>query len=128
MISRFLFNFLLFAVLLGGLGAFTLVQSGDVDGEAIGRVVGVTVLGAAWAGAMIAMIETRIYELAGFKRIVLAALCGGLAYVGLVVGLATVTTMRFGVSTPLLAVGAFVIGAVSHAVRARLYGDQSEEE
>jgi len=129
MTSRFLFNFLLFALLLGVIGGLTIVQTGQ--GRVVDVVV-VTVLGAAWAGGLIALIETRIYPLQGNKRLALAALCGGLAYVGLFAGLATMTTpggsLRFGVSPTLLAIGGFVIGAVSHAVRARLYGDAESEE
>lgn len=128
MASRFLFNFLLFALLIGVIGAMTPAQTG---GSVLDIVV-VTVLGASWAGGLIALIETRIYPLQGNERLALAALCGGLAYVGLFAGLATVTTsgglLRFGVSPTLLAVGGFVIGAVSHAVRAHLYGDAELEE
>ena len=129
MISRFLFNFLLFALLLGVIGGMTMVQTGN---GSVVDVVLVTVLGASWAGGLIALIETRIYPLQGGKRLALAALCGGLAYVGLFAGLATLTTsggtLRFDVPPAVLAIGGFVIGAVSHAVRARLYGDAETKE
>ena len=128
MVSRFLFNFLLFALLLGAMGGATLLKSDDVTSDSVGRVLMITALGAAWAGGLVALIETQIYPLRGVLRLALAALCGGLAYIGLIGGLAQVTSLQFGLSTPLLVVGSFVLGAASHAVRAQLYGDRGAEE
>ncbi len=118
MLGRLLFNSLLFAVLLGGIGGFLLQKR---DGQlTVLDVVVVVVLGSLWAGVLVAGIETRIYPIkdAG-KRAGLAAVCGAAAYVGLFSGVSFLA--GFG-PNPLFMLLGVALGGVSHAVRARLYG------
>jgi hypothetical protein len=125
MLRRASFNSLLFAVLLGGIGAFTHVRSGQPP---VNDVVVVTVLGGLWAGVIVSLIETRLYPLAGAPRVLGAALGGAAAYVGLFAGVSVLSAT--GLRPDLLAIGA-AIGAVTHGLRAQLYGgshDDSEDD
>lgn len=118
MLGRIVFNFLLFGVLLGGIGGFLLQSRGDQ--LSITDVVVVGLLGSLWAATLVAWIETRIYPIedAG-KRAGFAALCGAAAYLGLFSGVSFLA--GFG-PRPLFLILGIVMGGVSHAVRARLYG------
>jgi len=121
MLRRASFNSLLFAVLLGGIGAFTHVRSGQPP---ITDVVVVTVLGSLWAGVIVSLIETRLYPLAAATRVLGAALGGAAAYVGLFAGVSVLSAT--GVRPDLLAIGA-AIGGVTHGLRARLYGGSHDD-
>ena len=86
MLSRVLFNVVLFALLLGGIGAFLLKKRAGDDLGVVDVAV-VALLGSLWAGLLVAWIETRIYPLeSAVKRMALAAVCGAAAYLGLFSG------------------------------------------
>jgi hypothetical protein len=122
MIGRLIFNAALFAILLGGIGGF-LLKSGEE--LAVVDVVVVVLLGSLWAGALVALIETRIYPIVDVaKRSGLAALCGSLAYLGLFSGVSFLAAEAQGDSGPrpvFLLLG-LALGAGSHGLRARIYG------
>ena len=115
MLRRALFNSLMFAALLGGIGAFTHVRSAQ---PTVRDVVMVTVLGSLWAGVIVSVIETWLYPRGALPRIVGAAVGGAAAYVGLFFGVSMVSAT--GVRPELLALGA-VVGALTHGVRAARY-------
>lgn len=118
MVSRVLFNVVLFALLLGGIGVFLLKKRGEDLG--VVDVAVVALLGSLWAGLLVAWIETRIYPLASApKRMALAAVCGAAAYLGLFSGVSFLA--GFG-PQPLFLVLGVLLGGGSHAVRARIYG------
>jgi hypothetical protein len=118
MIGRVVFNVVLFAVLLGGIGGFLLQSRGEA--LVLRDVVVVVALGASWAGLLVAWIETRLYPIDDVgKRCGLAALLGAAAYLGLFSGVAFLA--GFGPQPFFLFLG-IVMGGVSHALRARLYG------
>jgi len=124
MLTRVVFNVVLFAVLLGGIGFFFLHRSAGRSDLGVVDVVVVTALGALWAGALIALIETRVYPIANTaKRLALAAVAGAAAYAGLFSGIAFLAARSQGSSADsfFLLLGC-AIGSVSHAVRARIYG------
>lgn len=120
MITRVLFNVILFALLLGGIGAFLLVKHQGRDELGVVDVVVVAALGSLWAGLLVAWIETRIYPIErAAKRSALAALCGAAAYLGLFSGVSFLA--GFG-PQPMFLVLSVLLGGISHAVRARIYG------
>ena len=128
MIGRLIFNACLFAILLGGIGTFLLKSR---EGLEVIDVVVVVALGSLWAGALVAVIETRIYPVVDVsRRAGLAALCGSLAYLGLFSGVSFLA--GFGTRPEFLVLGV-ALGAASHGLRARLYGgpaakpDETEE-
>ena len=119
MIGRVVFNVVLFAVLLGGIGVFLLKKRGGEDLGVVDVAV-VTLLGSLWAGLLVAWIETRIYPLESTaKRMAFAGLCGAAAYLGLFSGVSFLA--GFGPQPMFLVLGIF-LGGISHAVRARIYG------
>ena len=123
MLRRALFNSLMFAALLGGIGAFTHVRSAQPP---VRDVVMVTVLGSLWAGLIVSVIETWLYPRGALPRIVGAAVGGAAAYVGLFFGVSMVSAA--GVRPELLALGA-VVGALTHGVRAARYvGDNGDND
>jgi hypothetical protein len=112
MVKRAGFNTLLFGVLLAGIGAFTRVRTGAPE---IVDVVAVAVLGGLWAGALVALIEVKLAGLERGPRLLLSAVCGALAYVGLFVAMSRLAGLEL--RAGLVGIGA-ALGAVSHAVRA----------
>ncbi len=119
MLSRVLFNVVLFALLLGGIGAFLLKKRAGDDLGVVDVAV-VALLGSLWAGLLVAWIETRIYPLeSAVKRMALAAVCGAAAYLGLFSGVSFLA--GFGPQPMFLVLGV-LLGGGSHAVRARIYG------
>lgn len=117
MLGRILFNLIIFAVLLGGIGTFLLQSREEL---AVRDVVVVVVLGSLWAGLLVAWIERRIYPIESVgKRMALAALCGAAAYLGLFSGVSFLA--GFGAQPVFLVLGV-LMGGVSHALRARMYG------
>lgn len=124
MITRVAFNVALFAILLGGVGAFVFrARSGAIS---VVDVVVTVVLGALWAGVLVAVIETRVYAVErAALRMGLAALCGAAAYVGLFAGVSFLA--GFG-AEPVFFSLALALGGGSHALRARLYGGHDEGE
>ena len=121
MLRRACFNSLMFAALLGGIGAFTHVRSGQPP---LRDVVMVTVLGSLWAGLLVSGIESWLYPRGALPRIAGAAIGGAAAYVGLFFGVSVLSAT--GVRPALLALGA-VVGALTHGIRAARYvGDDDD--
>lgn len=119
MLGRFLFNALLFFILLFGIGGFVCLQSGDPRWM---DALVVALLGSAWAGILVAIVEVYVYAMPIPRRLALAAVAGGGAYFGLFAGMAFLA--GFGMRPSFLALGV-VVGAISHAARAKLYGGDS---
>ena len=119
MIGRLLFNACLFAILLGSIGAFLYSKREDLEVVDVVVVVG---LGSAWAGALVALVETRIYPIVSVaRRTGLAALFGSLAYLGLFSGVSFLA--GFEARPGFLALGV-ALGAASHGLRAMLYSQR----
>jgi hypothetical protein len=114
MLRRVAFNGLLFVLLLAGIGVFTRARTG---GPEITDIVASAALGGVWAGVLVAIVEVKLVGLEKTPRLLLSALCGALAYVGLFVAMGTLAGV--GVKPELLALGA-ALGAASHAVRASI--------
>jgi predicted transporter len=121
MSPRIVFNFMLFAVLLVGIGVFVQQTHGEGRQPTSTHIAVVTVLGAAWAALLVAFAEHRVYPLADKgKRALLAAGLGALAYLGLFVAVAALSWAG-PPSAVFLGLG-LLLGAGSHAIRAALYG------
>ena len=134
MAGRLLFNVLLFATLLAGIGGFLLHERGEA--LSVADVVVVALLGSLWAGTIVSIIEVKIYAIAETgKRVGLAALAGALAYVGLFSGVAFLSASQTFADQPSVAMSwrpsfaflGLLIGALSHGVRARIYGGKSDK-
>jgi len=112
MVKRAGFNTLLFGLLLAGIGVFTRVRTGGPD---VVDVVAASVLGGLWAGILVALVEVKVATLQRGSRLLVSALCGALAYVGLFVAMSRLAGLEL--RAELVGIGA-ALGAVSHAVRA----------
>jgi hypothetical protein len=121
MVKRAGFNTLLFAALLAGIGVFTRVRTGAPE---VLDVVAVAVLGGLWAGGLVALIEVKLVALERGPRLLLSALCGALAYVGLFVAVSRLAGLEL--RGGLIGVGA-ALGAVSHAARAAARRDDVDD-
>lgn len=122
MFRRVAFNGLLFAMLLGGIGGFTRARTGAPD---VIDIAMTAALGGVWAGVLVAIVEVKLVSLARVPRLLLSALCGALAYVGLFLAMGTLAGV--GVRPELLALGA-ALGAASHAVRASLAAARAHDD
>lgn len=122
MVRRAGFNTLLFGVLLAGIGGFTRVRTGA---PAVVDVAIVAALGGLWAGALVALIEVKGPALQRGPRLLLAAVGGALAYVGLFIAMSRLAGLELRVG--LIGIGA-ALGAVSHAVRALARGHDDDDD
>jgi hypothetical protein len=121
MVTRAGFNTLLFTLLLAGVGVFTRVRTGAPE---VVDVVAVAVLGGLWAGGLVALIELKFVALERGPRLLLSALAGALAYVGLFVAMSRIAGLDL--RSGLIGVGA-ALGALSHAVRAAARRDDIDD-
>jgi hypothetical protein len=121
MVTRAGFNTLLFTLLLAGVGVFTRVRTGAPE---VVDVVAVAVLGGLWAGGLVALIELKFVALERRPRLLLSALAGALAYVGLFVAMSRIAGLDL--RSGLIGVGA-ALGALSHAVRAAARRDDIDD-
>jgi peptidoglycan/LPS O-acetylase OafA/YrhL len=124
--ARVLFNAVLFAVLLVGIGVFVQrTTGGGVEPKNL-HIAIVSLLAASWGGALVAMVEHRVYDIEDKARRALAAAgLGALAYLGLFVAVAALAWR--GPPSPLFLALGLGLGAVSHATRALIYGGRGAD-
>jgi hypothetical protein len=122
MVRRAGFNTLLFGLLLSGIGIFTRVRTGGPD---VVDIAIVAALGGLWAGVLVALIEVKGAALQRGPRLLLAAVGGALAYVGLFVAMGRLAGLEL--RAGLIGIGA-ALGAVSHVVRALARGHDDDDD